>query len=1584
MAIKYLTDIDVIGTIDASENITAPSFQGDWLTYDNSDAINWNLAYSWGDHSLEGYENTDNKNQNGGYAGLDGAGKIPTSLLPDLAITETFVVNSGANMLALSAQTGDVAVRTDVNETYILAGSDPTVLADWQKMLTPTDAVNTVNGLVGNVQLDLSFSNGDLSLTGSSTTIDLDARYQLNTYTEVSDLDDVLQRGNISTEGATFGSVVKVVTDTGIQANSADTSSNVIMLLDSSSHGDLGGLGIKTGDNNGDESAIYVLNHADSVVFKVNALTGNVVAASYDGDGSLLTDVNATTLDGLDSTDFLKVANDLSDLNDVPTALTNLGLGLDTILNLGNTSSLDATIGQLTATDGLDVSASGTEPLSLSRSGSADLILSASGSGNIDISHSGSGSILQDATTFRGDVDVDTNLDVKGTGTFGGNVGIGTTSPNYSLDVNGIVRLESSNTLRFGGTGLNDAPWFIQQNNGNLNFAEYAVSDGRLYLEAGGKVGINNTNPSEALDVTGNIKATGDIIATNGSESATLYEGGVKFNRNSSYLIPSTHGNKHLYIGGFSDNDADWSSINLRASGNVEINDEIIATQPWVESKGYLSSSNFYDNFRFEQSETYTKPASTARSWVKIAELVSVTHNQEIWVVTVGDNTYSFDKISITGAGYSFGAKIKVELGTKYNGSKLIGVYADQSSSGVISVWIKLEASTSTNTITTYGSSSLVPITGETTTEPSWTSLKAKVDFEANTDRVKYNTIFSEGIRVDKNIDTSGDINITEDFKKLYLDGKQTSAKKYSISNHVNGVTNTGFSIRNETNSTNPFFIDGSDNSWFINNINAGGNVNAQVVNVKGSNNGLWLYDRVNADDSFRFISSANALKLTSRINSPFAEKEIFSASNSTGDITFSNRVGIGEDITNDSQLTVANKNGALQMRVGSISSSASNGIHSTIRFQGRSSDGSVTNYADIKLDTDTGKLVFNDPGVNSSSIGQYPMSLDSGGNLKVTGTITGSSSATFGGKVVVNHGATSGALDLTSTNRYSGITFTDNLSSGVLQFDGTTDRFNLTKDLNVSGKINTTGTITSSNNFSLLDSSTQVALIDTSDGNGGYIILIDSTGTQQAILRGYSIGGAQLDLDAGGITAAGDIDITGTFTGNGSGLSNVNAATLDGIDSSQFLRRDQNNTYSSTDFRIQANTADGSDTKRMIIAGGGSASTSRGAYVSVHGNEFSSGGGNINLVAGSAGEIKAIGNLDVSGDSTIDGRITASYEGDVSANGAYNIIRTFDSSRDAVSGVGSGNARGIYDNTIWDNNSNDLAYAGYDNKVTFDGGSYDHFTGVQIRPVIINGASISELEGVYAYGDSMTGSSSVGTYIGYVADKPFTFDNSTITNFIGYDVRLGAGTNGASVTNFYGLRIDSSINATNKWGIYSTDANVDSRHDGEFRVGELRTNTNIYSANTSMVINVNGKDSSTNLDMDSASNEATFNNLEVVADGYSTSNGSKVQLKGEFELNSDATTSHTLVNTDKGEVREFTSSFAVTLTINTTSLTSVGDIAYIDQMGTGEVTISAGAGVSLLYNSGKVNTTSGQYSRVAIHKVTSTNYRIFGELKSA
>jgi hypothetical protein len=102
---------------------------------------------------------TTQKGAVNGIASLDGSGLIPTNQLPALAITTTQVVASQAAMLALTAQIGDVAVRTDVNKSFILTAEPATTLGNWQELLTPTDSVLSVDGQTGAVNLSGTYLN---------------------------------------------------------------------------------------------------------------------------------------------------------------------------------------------------------------------------------------------------------------------------------------------------------------------------------------------------------------------------------------------------------------------------------------------------------------------------------------------------------------------------------------------------------------------------------------------------------------------------------------------------------------------------------------------------------------------------------------------------------------------------------------------------------------------------------------------------------------------------------------------------------------------------------------------------------------------------------------------------------------------------------------------------------------------------------------------------------------------------------------------------------------------------------------------------------------------------------------------------------------------------------------------------------------------------------------------------------------------------------------------------------------------------------------------------------------------------------
>lgn len=122
---------------------------------------------------------------------LGAGGKLSEAVIPAIAITDTFVVDSQSAMLALGAQQGDVAVRTDVNKTFILKVAPATTLANWVELETPTDAVTSVNGLTGAVTLTTSEVAEGSNLY--FTTARANANWVTHASTELTDSDTLLR-----------------------------------------------------------------------------------------------------------------------------------------------------------------------------------------------------------------------------------------------------------------------------------------------------------------------------------------------------------------------------------------------------------------------------------------------------------------------------------------------------------------------------------------------------------------------------------------------------------------------------------------------------------------------------------------------------------------------------------------------------------------------------------------------------------------------------------------------------------------------------------------------------------------------------------------------------------------------------------------------------------------------------------------------------------------------------------------------------------------------------------------------------------------------------------------------------------------------------------------------------------------------------------------------------------------------------------------------------------------------------------------------------------------------------------------------
>jgi hypothetical protein len=123
-----------------SDLVTWSTFKSEPITHThNTASIISSLGYT--------PESSANKGVSNGYASLDSTGKIPVAQLPNIALISVSVVSSESAMLSVSAQTGDVAVRTDINKSFILRGSNPAALSDWQELLSSGGSSSGINSI---------------------------------------------------------------------------------------------------------------------------------------------------------------------------------------------------------------------------------------------------------------------------------------------------------------------------------------------------------------------------------------------------------------------------------------------------------------------------------------------------------------------------------------------------------------------------------------------------------------------------------------------------------------------------------------------------------------------------------------------------------------------------------------------------------------------------------------------------------------------------------------------------------------------------------------------------------------------------------------------------------------------------------------------------------------------------------------------------------------------------------------------------------------------------------------------------------------------------------------------------------------------------------------------------------------------------------------------------------------------------------------------------------------------------------------------------------------------------------------------
>lgn len=252
-----------------------------------------------------------------GVATLDGSSKIPTAQLPLLALSEVFVAADQTAQLALTAQEGDVAVRTDQNKSYIHNGGSAGDMTDWQELLTPTDAVLSVNGNTGAVTLgfadldDASFSgvasgnviyyNGANWVNASLATAGIAAASHNHATSDITSgtfADARIAESNVTQHESALTILKSQITEFGQKTVEAKTSSYNVTAADSGKIFTNAGAGVEVPFNLPTAAAglVYEFTVAAAQYLKVVANTGDKIK-SMGADSKLAGYIRANEVD---------------------------------------------------------------------------------------------------------------------------------------------------------------------------------------------------------------------------------------------------------------------------------------------------------------------------------------------------------------------------------------------------------------------------------------------------------------------------------------------------------------------------------------------------------------------------------------------------------------------------------------------------------------------------------------------------------------------------------------------------------------------------------------------------------------------------------------------------------------------------------------------------------------------------------------------------------------------------------------------------------------------------------------------------------------------------------------------------------------------------------------------------------------------------------------------------------------------------------------------------------------------------------------------------------------------------------------